>query len=62
MKRYDGLWTCPHCGHRTVFDHLGMRYRTRQEIDEDIEKLLKPWTSKLITNVLAKLKKALRIA
>jgi hypothetical protein len=43
VKRYDGLWTCPHCGHRTVFDHLGMRYRTRQEIDEDIDRMLKPW-------------------
>jgi hypothetical protein len=38
-----------------------MRYRSREEIDEDL-RLLKPWTSRLSASVLAKLKKALGIA
>lgn len=75
MSKHDGPWQCPHCGRRTIFNHLGMRYKTREEIDEDIKKILdsETWTpgfiprtcsraSSFVSRLLARLKKAMRIA
>ena len=60
MRKYNGIWQCPHCGHRTQFDRLGLRYVTRKEIDADIERILKPWTLRFVSRTLAWLKNLLR--
>jgi hypothetical protein len=44
MSKHDGPWQCPHRGRRSRFDRLGRRHQTREEIDEDIKKILVPET------------------
>ena len=43
MKQYAGPWQCPHCGKTTQYDRLGRRYVSREEIDKDIDRMLRPW-------------------